>query len=94
MGRVNWKLGTLVGLLLATFFAGSVLACSGNYCPSVDTTDCVSLDMIEISSCCLALDSSGTRCWTCSREQFWCDENLIIFYGPPFNCHSPGGACN
>lgn len=84
----------MVALVLATFFAGSVLACSGNYCTAPDLSDCVTLDSFRTDSCCLTLDSSGQRCWTCSREEYLCNDIWEVVPGPPLNPNSPGGACN
>lgn len=86
----------VVSLSLVTFLTGSVLACSGNYCGSVNTTDCVQVDVIDSESCCLTLDSTGRRCWTCSRDEYLCFDgngDLVSTKGQAYNCSSPGGSC-
>lgn len=81
---------------VSVFFAGIALACDGNYAENWDTLDCVTLDVWENTSACKTLDSSGQRCWNCSREKFLClEEGYVVERdGPAFNCNTPGAACN
>ena len=81
---------------LAVFASGSALACSGNYCTTDVNELCVQLETVKIDSCCLNLDTSGRRCWTCTRDDYWCMDGdwPKVFSGPTYNCHSPGSACN
>jgi hypothetical protein len=81
--------------VLTVFVSGSVMACSGNYCSNTATPDCIVVDVVYGASCCLAIGGGGTQCWTCDREAYMCEGgDLEYSYGPPFNCHSPGAACN
>jgi hypothetical protein len=80
---------------LAMFVAGSAVATDGNYCEEFETYDCLVLDETVEDSCCMALDSSGLRNWTCTREAFLCMDgsDYVCVYGPGYNCHSPGSSC-
>ena len=81
---------------LGAFTSGSALACNGSYCHSEVTEWCVQLENTQSASCCLSLDTSGKRCWTCQRDKFMCldGDTEIEQYGLAYNCHSPGMGCN
>jgi hypothetical protein len=86
----------VASLALVTFVTGSVFACSGNYCGYYDTSNCIQIDVVTADSCCLTLDATGQRCWTCSRDQYYCfrtDGGDELALGQAYNCHSPGGSC-
>ena len=81
---------------IGAFTSGSALACSGTYCTTEVNETCVQLENTFNASCCLSLDTSGKRCWTCQRDNFMCfvGEQIIETDGPRYNCQSPGAACN
>src|SRR5438270_570919 len=81
-----------------TFAAGIALACDGNYCPRIDTHQCVSVDVYSDDSCCITVDSTGQRCWMCTRENFLCmtddGQDFTEVFGEGYDPHDPGPACN
>jgi hypothetical protein len=88
----------LIGLFVTVcaLLAGAALACSGNYCPDFDSSDCVYTGQTVTDTCCVDLTGSGVkRCATCSRQVFLCYVSNGTQYtqGPSFNCTTPGATC-
>ena len=89
-----WRSVALGVAAMAMFGTGVSLACSGNYCGTFDTMQCVVLDETVDDTCCVRY-GTGRRCATCTREQFLCDEGgiLVCKLGAAYNCRNYGATC-